>query len=181
VKTTFEAVQIQPGKTYTIRELMEKMIQNSDNEAAFVLMREITPAYAYHVLREMGIAASNEAMTGDFVSVREYAAVFRLLYNATYLDRDLSFAALSTLTRTTFARGLRDGVPASVMVAHKFGERIVTDSPVRQLHDCGIVYHPAGPYILCVMTRGTDMNKLAGVIADISGLAFKAISRAGER
>jgi beta-lactamase class A len=178
VRTTFESVQIELGRSYTVRELMEKMIWNSDNEAAFLLMDVVTPKFAYSVMREVGIASPDQAMSGDFVSVREYASVFRLLYNATYLDRETSLTALRTLTRTTFDKGLRAQIPPEVMVAHKFGERILPDSPVRQLHDCGIVYHRTAPYVLCVMTRGHDMNKLAAIIADISGLTYRAVSRA---
>jgi hypothetical protein len=38
----------------------------------------------------------------------------------------------------------------------------------RQLHDCGIVYAPGKPYLICIMTRGSDFKRLSPVIAQIS-------------
>jgi beta-lactamase class A len=176
VRTAYNDVQIELGETYSVRDLIERMIRHSDNEAAFILMREVTPDLTSMVMREVGVVAPARQMDGDFVSVREYASVFRLLYNATYLNRDMSETALNILTQTNFKGGLRARIPQGIVVAHKFGERIIPDSPVRQLHDCGIIYHPYSPYILCVMTRGHDMKKLASVIADISASTYTAVS-----
>jgi len=49
------------------------------------------------------------------------------------------------------------------------------DQGLKQLHDCGIIYHPSKPYILCIMTKGEEIEELASVIADISRLVFKGI------
>jgi hypothetical protein len=43
---------------------------------------------------------------------------------------------------------------------------------MHQLHDCGIVYFPDNPYIICVMTRGDDVNELAPVVAHISKMVY---------
>jgi hypothetical protein len=56
-------------------------------------------------------------------------------------------------------------------VAHKFGERESRDlqgNTSYQLHDCGVVYYPKRPFLLCVMTKGTDSDVLTKVIQDIS-------------
>jgi hypothetical protein len=153
------------------------MIRHSDNEAAFILLREVTSEFAQRVWSELGISSADERTDRDFASVREYASVFRLLYNATYLDREMSHRALELLTQTTYAGGIAAGLPKHVMVAHKFGERIAPDSPLRQMHDCGIVYHDASPYILCVMTRGDDIASLAPLISEISAEVFRVMSR----
>ena len=75
-----------------------------------------------------------------------------------------------------FKEALVAGVPPGITVAHKYGERSFSDSPIRQLHDCGIVYFKPEPYILCVMTRGTDTLELAKVIGDVSRLVFTEVS-----
>jgi beta-lactamase class A len=66
------------------------------------------------------------------------------------------------------------GVPAGISVANKFGERELADG-TRQLHDCGIVYHPERPYVLCVMTKGASFEQLSRTVADVSQLVYREI------
>ena len=77
---------------------------------------------------------------------------------------------------TSFKDGLLAGVPRDVTVAHKFGSRRIGESEKVQLHDCGIVYAPERPYILCVMTQGSDFTKLAGVIKSISANVYQSVA-----
>jgi beta-lactamase class A len=113
----------------------------------------------------------------DFMTVKEYAYLFRLLYNSTYLNREYSEEAIHLLTKTDFNAGLRAGVPDGVELAHKFGERSILagDKSVteRELHDCGIVYYPKHPYLICVMTKGTDFDALSATIKSISSVVYK--------
>ena len=83
--------------------------------------------------------------------------------------------ALDLLTKSEFKDGLVAGVPPGVTVAHKFGERGAEGERMRQLHDCGIVYCPRSPYVLCVMTRGEDFQQLIGTTEDISRLVYGEI------
>jgi hypothetical protein len=98
--------------------------------------------------------------------VKDYGMFFRVLFNASYLSKDSSEKALKLLSESTFTKGLVAGIPSGVSISHKFGERVMGDT--RQLHDCGIVYLPKQPYLLCIMTRGKDFDQLAGVISEIS-------------
>jgi hypothetical protein len=68
------------------------------------------------------------------------------------------------------------GVPPEIVVSHKFGERhFEGDVEIEQLHDCGIVYKPNHPYMLCIMTRGHDVRTLAPVIAQISKMVYSHV------
>jgi hypothetical protein len=114
----------------------------------------------------------------DFVTTKSYGAIFRNLYNASYLDRDYSQKALVLLSQTKF-KGLRAVLPADTVVADKFGEREI-DNPdgtiaKRELHDCGIVYKAARPYTICIMTDGSDFNSLLDIIHDLSTLTYQEL------
>ncbi|MBI5729303.1 MAG: serine hydrolase [Candidatus Magasanikbacteria bacterium] len=174
----FESKQeITSGKTYTVSELVRAMIQHSDNNATLLLSQIISLDKIKGSYSDLGISTPKN---GDYsMQVRTYASFFRILFNATYLTKDFSDQALRLLTETDFNSGLVAGMPASTTVAHKFGERTFTDSNQKQLHDCGIVYYPNQPYVLCVMTRGSDYDKLAGVIANISKVVYETVKGGG--
>jgi beta-lactamase class A len=127
------------------------------------------------VFTDLGITVPGVRGTEDYMSVSDYAAFFRILYNASYLSKDDSQKALDLLTKVDFADGLRAGVPKDVPVANKFGERQIGTS--QQLHDCGIVYFKDHPYLLCIMSRGSDFNKLASSIKDVSRLVYGEVQK----
>lgn len=166
---------MQAGKTYTIEKLLEYMIIESDNDATNALhayLDTVSPEEPLFLIsmEELGLL-NRERLNDDSLTVQQAASIFRQLYNTSYLCKDLSQKALALLTRTTFRDGLVAGVPPGVAVAHKFGERRTEDGG-RQLHDCGIVYHPGGDYLLCIMSRGYDSHILAGVIGELSKLVY---------
>ena len=162
--------------SYTIDELIRAMIVYSDNNATRLLHDNINPALLLRVYNDLGVSISDAESTDDFMTAGQYTYFFRVLYNATYLNRALSEKALELLSESDFVQGIEAGVPATTIVTHKFGERSIADThgaiSARELHDCGVVYYPLHPYLLCVMTRGSDFEKLAGVIQDISHLVW---------
>lgn len=100
-------------------------------------------------------------------TVQEYSYLFRVLYNGTYLSKELSERVLELLSKTKFANGIVAGVPSGTVVSHKFGIKTLSDD-VRELHDCGIVYYPENPYFVCVMTRGYNFDDLSSILKTIS-------------
>jgi len=75
-----------------------------------------------------------------------------------------------------YKEGLVGGLPEGIKVAHKFGERAYEESGVKQFHDCGIIYYPNKPYLLCVMTRGDDFNTLQGIVRQVSQTVYQTVS-----
>ncbi len=167
--------EIIPGNKYTIEELIERMIIYSDNNARDLVIMNLGGPKE---LDDVFILAGNDFSTKDFlVTVRNYASFFRILFNASYLSREMSEKALNILTQDDFHRGLIEGVPSGMVVADKFGEKLAAEDSYKQLHDCGIVYFPNHPYLLCVMTRGNDFEKSADFIADMSKLVYNEIDK----
>jgi beta-lactamase class A len=105
--------------------------------------------------------------------VKGYSSIFRLLYNSSFLDTENSEKLLATLSESSFNQGLRQGVPENIKISHKFGEREITKTGEKQLHDCGIIYYPTNPYLLCVMTKGKDFKELTRIIGHISSEVYK--------
>ncbi|MCA9370267.1 serine hydrolase, partial [Candidatus Woesebacteria bacterium] len=82
----------------------------------------------------------------------DYASVFRILYNATYLSEAMSERALALLAESSYDSGIVNGVPEGTVTANKFGIDDTEQAQQRlQLHDCGVVYDEPNPYIIsCV-------------------------------
>jgi beta-lactamase class A len=162
------------GKTYTVEQLIERMIIGSDNVALGLLEDNIDNRKIDQVTIDLGITTATDSTSTDFMNVQEYSTLFRVLYYSTYLNRDYSEKALELLTKAEFKQGLVDTLPKKVQVAHKFGEREL-GSGIHQLHDCGIVYYPNRPYLLCVMTKGPNFNDLAITIQQISAKIYSEL------
>jgi beta-lactamase class A len=166
------------GEEYPIETLMRVTITHSDNLAYYLLLTHLNDdperaALLTRTFRELGIQDPS-GFDARVASVREYAALFRTLYNASYLDARSSDKLLSWLGESTYDKSIARGLAQGVVVANKFGERILSDGS-RELHDCGIVFE-SEPYVLCVMTQGKDFAALQDVIADVSATIYEDAS-----
>jgi len=184
---------------YSVQDLIGSMIRYSDNNALDSLLsdqainNEFSEIYG---LYRLPVYSATD--TTDFMSPKSYSGLFISLYNSTLFPWDLSEQVLNLLANTTFTQGLAAGVPAGTVVAHKFGENSDVQGGTggnqasaqssgtvvdRELHDCGIIYAPGKPYILCVMTKGSGAGAasssfptLAGVIAGVSKLVYGQVT-----
>lgn len=165
--------RLELGKQYSLENLVERSIIYSDNQAAVLLLNYLGPERIHEIFMRIGVEDISQK-TESLLSVKAYSTFFRILYNSSYLNRYMSERALDILSKTQFKDGIKAGVPENIVVSHKFGESGVRGI-AQQLHDCGIVYHPLRPYLLCVMTRGTDINTLTQTIKDLSSLIWNEV------
>lgn len=164
------------GQTYTIEELLNYMITASDNHAANVLLNEIPNDFFIKTYNDLGLTFPDINQPDNYMTVKDYASFFRILYNASYLNEYYSEKALILLSQSEYKNGLVAGVPNSVEVAHKFGERRDEEKNMNQLHDCGIIYKQNKNYLLCIMTRGQNFDDLTKTIKDISELVYQNVN-----
>ena len=170
---------IAPGNSYSIDDLIHYMIVDSDNNALMLLDKDINKDFLQQVYTDLDMnLPQGSDLTTEFASVKSYSLLFRVLYNSTYLSDGMSNKALQLLSEASFKDGIVAGLPSNVIVAHKFGERSSLDgkgNATRELHDCGIIYNSKHPYLLCVMTKGNDFDKIESVIQDISRAANQEV------
>lgn len=172
---------IQSGKAYSIKKLLEEMMINSNVIATEVLLKNIPYILLSKVDSDLGVLLPGEEDIRDTISLKEYSSFFRILYTASYLSSVSSDFALSTLTKTDFPEGLRKGVPSNIEIANKYGEKILSNEQgkkIYQLHDCWVVYYPQYPYIVCISARSKNTEKLTQVIWETSRIVFEEISKA---
>lgn len=168
------------GGKYTVNDFLSRLLVDSDNAVIPILMAGIDKDFYHKVLIDLGVSIPLPEYGGihaDFFSTKSYAAIFRLLYNASYLNIEQSENILNLLSQSTFSGGIVAGVPSNIKIAHKFGEATQVDQETqqlvkRELHDCGIVYSKNNPYILCIMTEGKDFDSLKNIIKSISKIIW---------
>ncbi len=172
---------LEPGKSYPVRELISRMLKYSDNAPFSTLSDNAGKVLRDKIFSDMGIyePPAGEGEGAWNVNARDYANIFRMLYNASYVNINSANEILSILAQSTFTQGIVAGVPKDVKVAHKFGEAAGVDGNGNvqslSLHDCGIVYKKDNPYILCIMTEGSDYPVLEKTIQRISKEAYDAL------
>jgi beta-lactamase class A len=166
--------RMEEGAAYTFEELLERMIVRSDNHAKDLVLTDVDPREVDGFLAMAGFGV-HQGEEQALLDARGYASLFRMLYGSTLLSRASSEFALSLLSRGRWPDGLRRDLPDNVLVASKFGvHRGTPQAGGTQLHECGIVYGPSRPYVICVLTRSTESNvaQLADIIARVSHLVY---------
>lgn len=167
---------LSPGVGYAVEELLRYMLNYSDNNAATILYENLSASEINDVLDNMDVA-NNPHDDSNYISAHGYSGFFRILYNAAYLNREMSEKALQLLTQQDFPQGIAAGLPPGIPVAAKFGDFVNgSHGEEKQLHEFGIVYHPSGSYILGIMTQGSDFDIQAEIIRNISAMVYAEIN-----
>ena len=171
------------GQSYSAEQLIEAMIESSDNGAKNILLNNISQSNLADVYTDLSLPYldPNQNYANYFISPKQYSLILRVLYNATYLNRADSEKALAIMTKATYKDGLVAGLPTGTTAAQKFGESVVAtaDSAATMvtLSNCGIIYYPNHPYLLCVMAQGGNAGVLTKAIASISQAVWNGVDK----
>jgi beta-lactamase class A len=165
------------GATLTVDEAIQLALKESDNTAAIALdhFSEADPIRKVYDALDIPV---NWADDQPVVNPKNYSSVFRCLYLSCYLNYAGSQKILSLLTQTIFHDGLPAGVPKQIPVAHKIGMYDSPNSNKRVRLDCGIVYVPKRPYILCVLgevEKGQE-KQMSDFTKEVSGIVYRFVA-----
>jgi beta-lactamase class A len=104
------------------------------------------------------------------LTAREFSRFIDVLYDGRYLSLPASETAIALLCESDFTKGFKRFLPPGITMAHKFGE---SGKPGKQeLHETAIIYLNEKPYLLTVMTKGSNSQMLADVLAQISKIVY---------
>lgn len=170
----YNSRSIELGKSYSVRDLLVYMIKYSDNNATALLESYMKPEVFQKVFEDFGLNVPKLTDPQYFVTAKEYSFFMRGIYNAAYLNIEDSEYAAELLTQCQFRNGIAKGIPTGTLIAHKFGES--GNQTERQLHESGIVYLNGTSYLLTIMTKGKDNDKLSKLIAEISQTVYVEMS-----
>lgn len=173
------------GAEVTKRELVEKMISESDNVAANALidlcgMEEVNAEakrlglkrtqLERHMMDEDAMASGKE----NYTCADDIALLLEMVYDQTFVNEELSAFMLKCLEAQTDNEGILDGLPAEVTFAHKTGALATV------LHDGGIV-EGEHPFVIVVLCGGEGFNGQGALdaMAQIGEAAYHDLEAAG--
>lgn len=171
------------GQTETMRELLHLMITVSSNLATNILIDRVGTSRVAELMRLYG--ASNirvlrgvedskafERGMNNTTTARDLMILLCRIAEGRAVSKKASDEMLKVLLDQKFSEGIPAALPPQARVAHKTG------SITRLYHDAAIVYLPKRkPYVLVVLTRGLEDEKLAHKLAaDISREVYESIA-----
>ena len=174
-----QSLYTKAGQTETIRELMRLMITVSSNLATNLLIERVTPervmdlmhtigAEHIRVLRGVEDGKAFQQGLNNTTTARDLMIILRRIAERHAVSARASDEMIKIMLDQKFNEGIPAGLPRNARVSHKTG------SITKINHDAAIVYSPGRkPYVLVVLTRGIEDEKLAHqLIADISRMIY---------
>lgn len=173
-----------PGKEFTIEELLELMITESDNTATNMLIDKLGFSYLNETFDMFGLKDTNISRhmmdfkkrsrgIENYTSAKDIALLLQKIYRRQLIDSDYSCQGLELLKRQKNNSRIPAKLPADVTVAHKTGlEKTVC-------HDAGIIFTDQGDFLICVLTRhnGKGSNGAKEFISNIALLTYNCYQR----
>lgn len=160
------------GASVTYEEALRLSLVESDNTAALSLANRVQQKYFDDVYEGLDIDFT-KVDNRVILSAKQYASILKALYFSSVISKDSSHAILTMLTQTKWNDKLPAGVPKDIPVAHKFG--IYKEKGFYQ--DCGIVFVPKRPYVLCMMSQSGEDEARARMTA-ISRIIYEYVAKA---
>lgn len=168
------------GSVFTVEELFEPMITQSDNTAANELIDflgfDLLNTYFKkiglkntNIVRKMMDFAGRKKGVENYTTAQDMAYLLKKLYYKNFLNKDVSEKCLGLLGQQRINDRIPRKLPKNLIsVAHKTGlERHIC-------HDVGILFTNKGNFLICVLVK--HKNKLAQpakrLISDIALIVY---------
>ena len=168
------------GAKLTVRELVQRMISESDNTATSMLIEVVGMSYLQQQFPKIGLLYTGIYQEGmsikggrvaheNYTTAREMAMMLEKIYRGEMIDRAASSLMLDVLKhKKAVASRLAKGLPRRWEIAHKTGL-------LRQAcHDTAIIFSPDGDYIVTVLTgHNPDYKTAKNFISQLGRITFR--------
>jgi len=145
------------GTKFMIKDLIERMITESDNTASNMLVDNLGFGYLNQKFVEFGLKntdlrrgimdlAWRQAGIENYTTAEDMAFLLEKMYRRELISPEASDEMIAVLKRQKVNDRIPRMLPNGLVIAHKTG--LLKDT----VSDCGIVYTPKGDFVICVLT-----------------------------
>ncbi len=162
------------NKPISIEEAIKFTLLESDNTAKNVLLSVLNDYEVEFVLDTMDMDI-NKSESESLITPKNYASILRSLFLSSYLTEQYSNEILQLLTQSPHNERIQSGIPSNITFAHKYGDAKAT-GPIPPLYsDCGIVYIPKRPFILCIFVQD-DEKTATSIMKNVATMSYEYVS-----
>ena len=156
------------GSNIRLGEALERMITISDNSSAILLTDRVGALAVNQDAANLGLPHTRVLLDDLTTSPADMLRLLEMIA----LGQAVSPRASGEMTQLLAQQRVNDRIPSllptGTIVAHKTG------NVPGVVNDVGIVYGPAGPFVVAVLVDGTDDDgEAARVTADIALMAYR--------
>ncbi len=167
------------GTRFTVRQLLEQMMQRSDNTAMLLLIDEVGMGYLQNFFPTMGLVyteiypeglrlTSGRVRYENYTTAREMTGIFEKAYRGQLVNSFASELMLDIMKGKKGKTRLAKKLPVGWEIAHKTGLLR------RSCHDAGVVYSPNGDFVITVLTgRNASYGRAKEFITKVGDIAYK--------
>lgn len=137
---------------YTVRELLEKLLKDSDNVAQNILIRNIGKSKVIAL-------DPNLFDAGNHTTPYKLAVFLESLSEGKVLKRDTIAELMEIMSETAFDDRIYPGLSKHLTFSHKIGNWGESGS----WHDCGIVAGGSQRVVVCLMSKNTSFEDFVSV------------------
>jgi beta-lactamase class A len=176
------AGELGPGKSYTVNDLIFRMIVRNDDAAFALLSANMPRPRLEKIYKELYVEYDPQQQNED-LSLSALAAFYRVLFNASYLSEEMSEKALRYLSRSSARNAMAEGIPPGIALSGKRGEQVFATAedeetpPLLQVHEFGIIYHANRPFLLGFTVRGRDADQINKTIRNLTRLVYEEVDQ----
>lgn len=159
------------GAKISLEEVLRLLLVNSDNSAYRILARRLQTSDFKEIYDHIDLEVKLDS--GQiYLTSKSYASILKSLYYSSILHKEDSQYILALLSEKSPDDKIRNGVPDEITIANKTG--VYMDDLYQ---DCGIVYVPKRPYLLCMISKSSEEVSTKRM-TEISRIVYKYINEA---
>lgn len=164
------------GSQIAIQDAINMTLDDSDNTAKNILLSKLTRTEVSFVFDALDISLNDQNEEESTVAPKNYSSILRSLYLSSYLTRTHSNEILELLSQSNDDLRIRAGIPNGVIVASKFGISYGVSKDESVYSDCGIIYVPSRPFLLCIMIKGSE-SRAYSIMQEIANRTYSYVVR----